>query len=126
MTVYHPGTQTRSFCYVADLVEGLMRLMESEHTGPINLGNPGEFTIKELAEVVQVMYRFKITGVCGTTCSNVECLTCESLGLFQEVIDPEAIIEYRNNTPDDPQQRKPDITLARTLLGWEPKVFASI
>mmetsp|Transcript_11665 Transcript_11665/g.42652 ORF Transcript_11665/g.42652 Transcript_11665/m.42652 type:complete len:395 (+) Transcript_11665:87-1271(+) len=92
MTVYHPGTQTRSFCYVADLVDGLMRLMESEHTGPINLGNPGEFTIKELAEVVQ------------------------------EVVDPEAVIEYRNNTPDDPQQRKPDITLAKTLLGWEPKI----
>ncbi|KAK7378984.1 hypothetical protein VNO80_04435 [Phaseolus coccineus] len=92
LTVYGDGKQTRSFQYVSDLVEGLMRLMEGEHVGPFNLGNPGEFTMLELAKVVQ------------------------------ETIDPEAKIEYRPNTEDDPHKRKPDITRAKELLGWEPKV----
>ncbi|KAF5937349.1 hypothetical protein HYC85_024855 [Camellia sinensis] len=92
LTVYGDGKQTRSFQYVSDLVEGLMRLMEGEHVGPFNLGNPGEFTMIELAQVVQ------------------------------ETIDPNAKIEFRPNTEDDPHKRKPDITRAKDLLGWEPKV----
>ncbi|GLT42451.1 hypothetical protein SLA2020_164490 [Shorea laevis] len=92
LTVYGDGKQTRSFQYVSDLVEGLMRLMEGEHVGPFNLGNPGEFTMLELAEVVQ------------------------------EVIDPNAKIEFKPNTEDDPHKRKPDISRAKELLGWEPKV----
>lgn len=92
LTVYGDGKQTRSFQYVSDLVEGLMRLMEGEHVGPFNLGNPGEFTMLELAQVVK------------------------------ETIDPNAKIEFRPNTEDDPHKRKPDITKAKDLLGWEPKV----
>ncbi|PKU74100.1 UDP-glucuronic acid decarboxylase 2 [Dendrobium catenatum] len=92
LTVYGDGKQTRSFQYVSDLVEGLMKLMEGEHVGPFNLGNPGEFTMVELAQVVQ------------------------------ETIDPNARIEFRPNTEDDPHKRKPDITRAKELLGWEPKV----
>ncbi|CAH8266305.1 unnamed protein product [Arabidopsis lyrata] len=92
LTVYGDGKQTRSFQFVSDLVEGLMRLMEGEHVGPFNLGNPGEFTMLELAKVVQ------------------------------ETIDPNAKIEFRPNTEDDPHKRKPDITKAKELLGWEPKV----
>nr|AMM04378.1 UDP-xylose synthase [Albuca bracteata] len=92
MTVYGDGKQTRSFQYVSDLVEGLMRLMEGEHVGPFNLGNPGEFTMLELAKVVQ------------------------------DTIDPNARIEFRENTADDPHKRKPDISKAKELLGWEPKI----
>ncbi|KAI3800937.1 hypothetical protein L1987_29037 [Smallanthus sonchifolius] len=92
LTVYGDGKQTRSFQYVSDLVEGLMRLMEGEHVGPFNLGNPGEFTMLELAQVVQ------------------------------ETIDPNAKIEFKPNTEDDPHKRKPDITKAKELLGWQPKV----
>lgn len=92
MTVYGDGKQTRSFQYVSDLVDGLMRLMEGEHVGPFNLGNPGEFTMLELAKVVQ------------------------------ETIDKDAKIEFRPNTEDDPHKRKPDITKAKDLLGWQPKV----
>ncbi|WOG83396.1 hypothetical protein DCAR_0102571 [Daucus carota subsp. sativus] len=92
LTVYGDGKQTRSFQYVSDLVEGLMRLMEGDHIGPFNLGNPGEFTMLELAQVVQ------------------------------DTIDPNAKIEYRPNTEDDPHKRKPDIAKAKKLLGWEPKV----
>ncbi|KAI3787658.1 hypothetical protein L1987_42273 [Smallanthus sonchifolius] len=92
LTVYGDGKQTRSFQYVSDLVEGLMRLMEGEHVGPFNLGNPGEFTMLELAQVVQ------------------------------ETIDPNAKIEFKPNTEDDPHKRKPDITKAKELLGWKPKV----
>ncbi|KAI3449477.1 hypothetical protein Pfo_006142 [Paulownia fortunei] len=92
LTVYGDGKQTRSFQFVSDLVEGLMRLMEGEHVGPFNLGNPGEFTMLELAQVVQ------------------------------ETIDPNAKIEFRPNTEDDPHKRKPDISKAKDLLGWEPKV----
>eukprot|EP01018_Ginkgo_biloba_P020527 Gb_33566 [translate_table: standard] len=92
MTVQAPGTQTRSFCYVSDMVDGLIRLMEGEHTGPINIGNPGEFTMLELAEAVK------------------------------ELIEPSATVKMVENTPDDPRKRKPDITKATTLLGWDPKV----
>ncbi|KAK4737687.1 hypothetical protein R3W88_001384 [Solanum pinnatisectum] len=92
LTVYGDGKQTRSFQYVSDLVEGLMRLMEGNHVGPFNLGNPGEFTMLELAKVVQ------------------------------ETIDPNAKIEFKPNTEDDPHKRKPDISKAKQLLGWEPTV----
>ncbi|XP_075490328.1 UDP-glucuronic acid decarboxylase 2-like [Primulina tabacum] len=92
LTVYGDGKQTRSFQYVSDLVEGLIRLMEGEHVGPFNLGNPGEFTMLELAKVVQ------------------------------DTIDSSAKIEFRSNTEDDPHKRKPDITKAKEQLGWEPKV----
>jgi UDP-glucuronate decarboxylase len=92
MTVYGDGKQTRSFQYVSDLVDGLVALMDGKHIGPFNLGNPGEFTMLELAEVVK------------------------------EVIDPRAQVVYRENTADDPHKRKPDITKAKTLLGWEPKI----
>ncbi|KAH9703113.1 NAD(P)-bd dom domain-containing protein [Citrus sinensis] len=89
LTVQAPGTQTRSFCYVSDMVDGLIRLMEGENTGPINIGNPGEFTMLELAE---------------------------------NLINPNVEITMVENTPDDPRQRKPDITKATELLGWEPKI----
>ncbi|CAA6662021.1 unnamed protein product [Spirodela intermedia] len=92
LTVYGDGKQTRSFQYVSDLVQGLIKLMEGEHVGPFNLGNPGEFTMLELAQVVQ------------------------------ETIDPNAKIEFRRNTEDDPHKRKPDIAKAKELLGWEPTV----
>eukprot|EP00271_Cylindrocystis_brebissonii_P014429 TRINITY_DN35784_c0_g1_i1.p1 TRINITY_DN35784_c0_g1~~TRINITY_DN35784_c0_g1_i1.p1 ORF type:complete len:428 (-),score=73.80 TRINITY_DN35784_c0_g1_i1:387-1670(-) len=93
MTVYGNGKQTRSFQYVADLVAGLMALMDNdEHIGPFNLGNPGEFTMLELAEVVK------------------------------QTIDPKATIAFHDNTQDDPHMRKPDITEATTKLGWTPKV----
>ncbi|KAG6501202.1 hypothetical protein ZIOFF_041076 [Zingiber officinale] len=92
LTVQAPGTQTRSFCYVSDMVDGLIRLMEGENTGPINIGNPGEFTMMELAEIVK------------------------------ELVEPSVTIKNVENTPDDPRQRKPDITKAKQVLGWAPKV----
>ncbi|KZV16976.1 UDP-glucuronic acid decarboxylase 1 [Dorcoceras hygrometricum] len=92
MTVYGDGKQTRSFQYVSDLVDGLVALMEGDHVGPFNLGNPGEFTMLELAEVVK------------------------------ETIDPGATIEFRPNTADDPHKRKPDISKAKEVLNWEPKI----
>ncbi|KAL5986165.1 UDP-glucuronic acid decarboxylase 5 [Asimina triloba] len=92
LTVQSPGTQTRSFCYVSDMVDGLIRLMKGEHTGPINIGNPGEFTMMELAETVK------------------------------ELVNPNVSVKIVENTPDDPRQRKPDITKAKELLGWEPKI----
>jgi UDP-glucuronate decarboxylase len=94
ITLYGDGSQTRSFCYVDDLIDGLMAMMESEPeiTGPINLGNPGEFTVKELAE--------KIIEKIPTTS------TMEFLPLPQ----------------DDPVRRQPDITRAKTQLGWEPTI----
>ena len=94
ITIYGDGEQTRSFCYVDDLVEGLIRLMETpdDVTGPVNLGNPGEFTIRELAETV------------------IE-LTHSSSKLTQLPLPP-----------DDPRQRRPDITLAGELLDWSPKI----
>ncbi|XP_062117113.1 UDP-glucuronic acid decarboxylase 1 [Humulus lupulus] len=92
LTVYGDGKQTRSFQYVSDLVDGLVALMEGEHVGPFNLGNPGEFTMLELAEVVK------------------------------ETIDSSANIEFKPNTADDPHKRKPDISKAKELLNWEPKI----
>lgn len=92
ITVYGEGSQTRSFCYVSDLVEGLMRLMNGEHTGPINLGNPGEYTILQLAEKIQGM------------------------------INPDAEIIFKPLPQDDPRQRQPDISRAKKWLGWEPTV----
>ncbi len=94
LTVYGEGSQTRSFCYVDDLVDGLIRLMESreDFTGPVNLGNPGEFTILELARKV-----IELTG------SSSE-------------------IAYRPLPSDDPTQRRPVIDLARSELGWEPRI----
>lgn len=93
LTLYGEGEQTRSFCYVDDLIEGLIRLMNAEHLhDPVNLGNPGEFTIKQLAEEV-----IKI---------------CESKSGFT----------YLPLPADDPRQRKPDITKAQDLLGWNPTI----
>ena len=92
LTVYGDGSQTRSFCYVADLVEGMMRLMNGEHIGPINIGNPGEYTILQLAETIQKM------------------------------INPDAELAYKPLPQDDPRQRQPDITKAKNLLGWEPTI----
>lgn len=94
ITIYGDGSQTRSFCFVDDLVDGLIGLMNTDTgvTGPINLGNPGEFTIKELAELV-----IKMTGT--------------SSKLVQKPLPQ-----------DDPRKRKPDITRARNTLGWEPQV----
>ncbi len=92
LTVYGDGSQTRSFCYVSDLVEGLMRLMNGEHIGPINLGNPGEYTILELAQMIQGR------------------------------INPDAELVYKPLPEDDPKQRQPDITKAKTYLGWEPTI----
>lgn len=93
MTVYGDGSQTRSFCYVADLVEGIYRLSQTDYHLPVNLGNPVEYTILEFAQVIR-----NLTG------SRSEIVFCEFL------------------TPDDPKQRCPDISLARELLGWEPQV----
>lgn len=92
LTVYGDGSQTRSFCYVSDLVEGFIRLMNGEHTGPINLGNPGEYTILQLAQAVQQM------------------------------VNPDAEIIFKPLPQDDPRRRQPDITKARTFLGWEPTI----
>lgn len=94
ITIYGDGNQTRSFCYVDDLVEGMVRLMNSRDgfTGPVNIGNPGEFTIRQLAEMVIR-------------------LTASSSKLV-----------YKPLPADDPMQRKPDISLAKDMLGWEPKV----
>ncbi len=97
LTIYGDGSQTRSFCYVDDLVDGMVRLMNSssEITGPINIGNPGEFTVKQLAE--QVM----------------------------ELVPGNGGIKYFDLPKDDPVRRQPDIEKARTLLGWEPRVTLS-
>ena len=94
LTVYGDGDQTRSFQYIDDLIEGLVKMMATDHevTGPINLGNPGEFTIKELADLV-----IEQTGT-------------------------SAGIEYRPLPQDDPVRRQPDIAKAKELLGWEPTI----
>jgi UDP-glucuronate decarboxylase len=94
ITVYGNGLQTRSFCYVDDLLNGMMALMASDDsiTGPVNIGNPGEFTIRELAE--QVIF-----------------MTGSSSKIIQHPLPQ-----------DDPRQRRPDISLAKTALGWEPKI----
>jgi UDP-glucuronate decarboxylase len=92
LTIYGDGSQTRSFCYVSDLVEGMMRLMNGDHIGPINIGNPGEYTILELAQTIQNM------------------------------INPNTSLKYEPLPLDDPQRRKPDITKAKAHLGWEPTI----
>ncbi|WP_295831981.1 UDP-glucuronic acid decarboxylase family protein, partial [uncultured Microbacterium sp.] len=94
ITIYGDGSQTRSFCFVDDLVDGMVRLMNTDHsvTGPINVGNPGEFTMLELANAV-----LEITGSTST-------------------------IEHRELPQDDPKQRQPNIDLARRELGWEPTI----
>jgi UDP-glucuronate decarboxylase len=92
LTVYGDGSQTRSFCYVSDLVEGFIRLMNSDTIGPVNLGNPDEYTILQLAETIQAM------------------------------VNPEATVKFEPLPQDDPRRRKPDITLAKSALDWEPSV----
>lgn len=92
ITLYGGGTQTRSFCYVDDLIDGMIRLMNSSESGPINIGNPNEFTIKQLGEKVR------------------------------ELIDPKLQFINLPLPQDDPLQRKPLITLAQDKLNWEPKV----
>lgn len=92
VTVFGDGSQTRSFCYVDDLVEGIYRLLLSDYHMPVNIGNPAEITLKEFAEEVV------------------------------ELIGNDVKIVYEPLPKDDPKQRKPDITKAQTILGWEPKV----
>jgi UDP-glucuronate decarboxylase len=94
ITVYGDGSQSRSFCYIDDMVDGLIRLMESGEsvTGPINLGNPVEFTMRELADKV-----IEMTG-------------------------SKSVVEFQPLPSDDPRQRQPDISRARSLLGWIPTV----
>jgi dTDP-glucose 4,6-dehydratase len=90
--MFGDGRQTRSFCYVSDLVDGIYRLLHSDYAGPVNIGNPDEITIKEFGEEI-----IKLTGT------------------SQKLVS-------KPLPKDDPKQRKPDITLAKKLLGWEPKV----
>jgi dTDP-glucose 4,6-dehydratase len=92
VTIFGDGSQTRSFTYVSDLIDGIIRLAESGHHDPVNVGNPDEFTLLELAEIV-----------------------LELTGSSSEIV-------YEALPEDDPKQRRPDITLARELLGWSPKV----
>lgn len=97
LTIYGDGNQTRSFCYIDDLVDGLVRMMESgdNFTGPVNLGNPKEFAVNQLAQLVK------------------------------EKINPKLNITYLPLPADDPCRRKPDISLAKEKLGWEPKIMLS-
>ena len=92
LTVFGDGSQTRSFCYVADLVEGIYRLLMSDHTQPVNIGNPDEISLKDFAEEI-----IKLTGT------------------SQKII-------YKPLPTDDPKQRQPDITKAKEILGWQPTV----
>ena len=92
MTVFGDGTQTRSFCYVSDLVEGLYLLSQSDERYPVNVGNPREMTMLEFAEAIQ-----RLTGTTSK-------------------------IVHQPLPQDDPKRRRPDITKAQQLLGWEPKV----
>jgi dTDP-glucose 4,6-dehydratase len=92
ITMYGDGTQSRSFCYVSDQVAGIMALINSDVEGPVNVGNPVEFTMKELAD--------KVLTLTGSSSD----------------------MEFKPRPPDDPSQRKPDITRAKELLGWEPRV----
>jgi dTDP-glucose 4,6-dehydratase len=92
VTIFGSGRQTRSFCYVTDLVDGIIRLMESKENDPVNIGNPQEMTIEDIARMI-----IKLTG-------------------------SKSQLVYRPLPEDDPKVRQPDITRARTLLGWEPKV----
>lgn len=92
LTVYGDGSQTRSFCYVSDLIEGMIRLMDGDYIGPVNIGNPGEYTILELAQTIQKM------------------------------VNPDAKLTFKPLPQDDPKQRQPDITKAKKWLDWEPKI----
>ena len=92
ITLYGDGSQSRSFCYVDDLIDGLVRLMNGDSTGPINLGNPHEFTIRQLAEQVRAR------------------------------INPELPLIDKPLPADDPRQRQPDIARAQSALGWQPMV----
>jgi dTDP-glucose 4,6-dehydratase len=92
LTIYGNGSQTRSFCFVDDEVDGIYRLFNSSETDPVNIGNPNEFTIAELAKIV-----LELTGSTSP-------------------------LDYRELPTDDPKVRRPDNTRARTLLGWQPKV----
>ena len=93
LTIYGDGTQTRSFCYVDDLIEAFVRMMNQEEIiGPVNVGNPGEFTMLELAQAV-----------------------LEQTGSKSKIV-------YQPLPGDDPKMRRPDISLAKKALGWEPKV----
>jgi len=92
MTVFGDGSQTRSFCYVSDLVEGIYRLLMSNETLPVNIGNPNEMTVLQFAQEIK-----RLTGT-------------------------KAPIEFRSLPEDDPKIRRPDITKAKKLLEWEPKV----
>ncbi|MEB3294959.1 MAG: UDP-glucuronic acid decarboxylase family protein [Synechococcales bacterium] len=92
LTIYGDGSQTRSFCYVSDLVEGFIRMMNGDFIGPVNLGNPGEYTILELAKTIQ------------------------------DMVNPEVSLKYEPLPQDDPLRRKPDITRAKQHLGWEPTI----
>ena len=92
LTIFGNGKQTRSFCYVDDLINGMILLMESNYKKPVNMGNPNEFSICKLAE------------------------------LIKELVNPEAKFEFKELPMDDPIQRKPSIELARELLGWEPQI----
>ncbi|CAM8430946.1 WcaG Nucleoside-diphosphate-sugar epimerases [Candidatus Methylopumilus universalis] len=94
ITIYGDGSQTRSFCYVSDLIEGMIKFMESDKTitGPINIGNPNEFTMLELAELI-----LKLTS-------------------------SQSKIIFKSLPEDDPKQRQPDISLAKNMIGWEPKI----
>mmetsp|Transcript_11580 Transcript_11580/g.32501 ORF Transcript_11580/g.32501 Transcript_11580/m.32501 type:complete len:260 (-) Transcript_11580:2339-3118(-) len=96
LTVFGDGQQTRSFQYISDLVRGMVAMMDQDDdVGPVNIGNPNEFTMLELAEMVK------------------------------SIVNPDVSIVFVENTADDPTRRKPDITRAKTLLGWEPKVMLS-
>jgi dTDP-glucose 4,6-dehydratase len=92
VTIFGSGRQTRSFCYVSDLVDGIVRLMESKENDPVNIGNPHEMTIEDIARTI-----IRMTG-------------------------SKSQVVYRPLPEDDPKVRQPDITRARTILGWEPKV----
>jgi UDP-glucuronate decarboxylase len=92
LTIYGDGTQTRSFCYVDDLINGMILLMKSNYRKPVNIGNPNEFTICELAKLIKTL------------------------------VNPDARLEFKELPMDDPIKRKPSIELARELLSWEPEI----
>jgi UDP-glucuronate decarboxylase len=92
LTIYGDGTQTRSFCYVSDLISGFVKLMNSDYAYPVNIGNPGEYTIAQLASTIQ------------------------------EMINPDSEIIFKPLPSDDPRRRRPDISKAKSLLNWEPTI----
>jgi dTDP-glucose 4,6-dehydratase len=96
LTVFGQGQQTRSFCYVSDLVDGIVRLLNTDYSEPVNLGNPAEITVMQLAEEILALVR-----------------------------DTTSRVVFEPLPQDDPKRRKPDITLAQTLLGWQPRVERS-